>query len=236
MGWSDDDVLYTLGGSGNPDNTLNTAFRLAEALGDQYEELRQALISDEVLRVRLFALLGGSTALGDHLVAHPEEWKLLAEPLPTTSEIFQIMLGAVHAQPEPEDPTATKDLDRPGTYRAAITGLDAKKALKSTYRTLVMRVAAADLAGTYSAFKGYGADQPVLSYSEVTELLTTIADAALTAGLSVAVRSVCGDEPMNGTLAVIAMGKCGARELNYISDVDVIFVAEPHGCAGDEDC
>ena len=44
LGWSDDDVLYTLGGSGNPDNTLNTAFRLAEALGDQYEELRQALI------------------------------------------------------------------------------------------------------------------------------------------------------------------------------------------------
>ena len=28
-------------------------------------------------------------------------------------------------------------------------------------------------------------------------------------------------------LAVIGMGKCGARELNYISDVDVIFVAEP---------
>ena len=28
-------------------------------------------------------------------------------------------------------------------------------------------------------------------------------------------------------LAVIAMGKCGGRELNYISDVDVVFVAEP---------
>ena len=227
LGWSDDDVLYTLGGSGNPDITLNTAFRLAEALGDKYEELRQALIGDEVLRVRLFALLGGSTALGDHLVAHPEEWKLLAEPLPSASEIFQIMLGAVDAKPEPGDPTATEDLDQPGTYRAAITGTEAKKTLKSTYRTLVMRVAAADLAGTYSAFKGYGADQPVLSYSDVTELLTTIADAALTAALAVAVRSVCGDEPMNGKLAVIAMGKCGARELNYISDVDVIFVAEP---------
>ena len=23
------------------------------------------------------------------------------------------------------------------------------------------------------------------------------------------------------------MGKCGGRELNYVSDVDVIFVAEP---------
>ena len=28
-------------------------------------------------------------------------------------------------------------------------------------------------------------------------------------------------------IAVIAMGKCGARELNYVSDVDVIFVGEP---------
>ena len=27
-------------------------------------------------------------------------------------------------------------------------------------------------------------------------------------------------------LAVIAMGKCGGQELNYASDVDVVFVAE----------
>src|SRR5690606_11808645 len=33
-------------------------------------------------------------------------------------------------------------------------------------------------------------------------------------------------------LAVIGMGKCGGRELNYVSDVDVIFVAEP---VGDDD-
>ena len=31
----------------------------------------------------------------------------------------------------------------------------------------------------------------------------------------------------NTRIAVIGMGKCGARELNYISDVDVIYVAEP---------
>ncbi len=28
------------------------------------------------------------------------------------------------------------------------------------------------------------------------------------------------------------MGKCGGRELNYISDVDVVFVAEPAGIEG----
>ena len=50
---------------------------------------------------------------------------------------------------------------------------------------------------------------------------------ALTAALAVAIRHVYGDNPVESQLAVIAMGKCGARELNYISDVDVVFVAEP---------
>ena len=53
-----------------------------------------------------------------------------------------------------------------------------------------------------------------------------MADAALAAALNVAIRSVCGDDDAPPRLAVIAMGKCGARELNYVSDVDVIFVAE----------
>ena len=33
-------------------------------------------------------------------------------------------------------------------------------------------------------------------------------------------------QPNKVDLAIIAMGKCG-RELNYISDVDVVFIAEP---------
>ncbi|MBF6150429.1 bifunctional [glutamine synthetase] adenylyltransferase/[glutamine synthetase]-adenylyl-L-tyrosine phosphorylase, partial [Nocardia nova] len=44
---------------------------------------------------------------------------------------------------------------------------------------------------------------------------------------AVAVARVCKDEPVPVRLAVIAMGKCGACELNYVSDVDVVFVAEP---------
>lgn len=230
LGWmatADNEVLYTLGASGSPNLTLNTAYRLADALGSGYADLQKAITEDTTLRARLFALLGGSTALGDHLVAHPEEWRLLAEPLPTPEEIFQVMLRSVNAKPEPGDPTASADLDGPGTYRAGEAGNDAKRALKDAYRTLVMRVAAADLAGTFSSFKGYSPGEPELTYREVTELLTTIADAALTAGLAVALRSVLDDDEFSGKLAVIAMGKCGARELNYISDVDVIFVAEP---------
>ena len=33
--------------------------------------------------------------------------------------------------------------------------------------------------------------------------------------------------PRRARLAVVAMGKCGGHELNYVSDVDVIFVVEP---------
>src|SRR5690606_32700476 len=52
-------------------------------------------------------------------------------------------------------------------------------------------------------------------------------DAALTTALAVAVARVCRDEPCPVRLAVIAMGKSGACELNYVSDVDIVFVAEP---------
>ena len=37
----------------------------------------------------------------------------------------------------------------------------------------------------------------------------------------------CDDHGRGVRLAVIGMGKCGGRELNYVSDVDVIYVAEP---------
>ena len=46
------------------------------------------------------------------------------------------------------------------------------------------------------------------------------------ASLIVWTRTVCGESTPPPRLAIIAMGKCGARELNYVSDVDVIFVAE----------
>ncbi|MDT7548290.1 MAG: [glutamine synthetase] adenylyltransferase / [glutamine synthetase]-adenylyl-L-tyrosine, partial [Actinomycetota bacterium] len=46
------------------------------------------------------------------------------------------------------------------------------------------------------------------------------------AGLAVALAGLPADAP-GCRLAVIGMGKAGGRELNYVSDVDVVFVAEP---------
>jgi glutamate-ammonia-ligase adenylyltransferase len=61
---------------------------------------------------------------------------------------------------------------------------------------------------------------------DIAEELADLADAALEAGLAIA-RAELPADSVPCRLAIIAMGKCGGRELNYVSDVDVIFVAEP---------
>lgn len=211
--------------------------RIYDAIGEtERDKLTQALIDDEPLRVRLIALLGGSTALGDHLAAHPELWEQLALPLPEPTEMMQQLLGVINAVPatyielrentEDLDP-ASEDLSTPGTYRAGLEEAEARPQLKSTYRTLMMRLAAHDLAGSFYSRKGQTVGQPTVEFRQVTALTTALADAALTSALALAVRMVFGDDDLNMRLAVIAMGKCGAGELNYISDVDVIFVGEP---------
>ncbi|GAA2634473.1 bifunctional [glutamine synthetase] adenylyltransferase/[glutamine synthetase]-adenylyl-L-tyrosine phosphorylase [Dactylosporangium fulvum] len=84
--------------------------------------------------------------------------------------------------------------------------------LRSAYRRELLRIVAADLTGAADV--------------EVTmQRLTELADATLVAALGIAT----GEKDVSGVcrLAVIAMGKCGGRELNYVSDVDVVFVAEP---------
>ena len=63
---------------------------------------------------------------------------------------------------------------------------------------------------------------------ETAEELADLADAALDAALAIA-RAELPPDAVPVRFAIVAMGKCGARELNYASDVDVIFVAEPRG-------
>jgi glutamate-ammonia-ligase adenylyltransferase len=59
--------------------------------------------------------------------------------------------------------------------------------------------------------------------------LSRLADETLAAAYAIAVAGLPDGTP-EPRLAVVAMGKSGGNELNYVSDVDVIFVA-----AGDED-
>ena len=194
------DRLWALSRAPDPDAALRALIRLAENPETGWDELNAALLTERPLRGRLFAILGSSLALGDHLAVHPQSWKLLRgrAKLPTRDELHQAFTECVD-----------EALAEPGS---------AVPRLRTAYRDQLLLLAALDVAATVE-------DEPVLPFPVVGTQLSDVADAALAAALRVAEATVCGDRTPP-RLAVIAMGKCGARELNYVSDVDVIFVAE----------
>jgi glutamate-ammonia-ligase adenylyltransferase len=190
-------VLVALSHSPDPDLALRGVERLSEALGDRWTGLADALQADPVLRGRIFAVLGSSTALADFLVANPERWtRFVATRSVDIEEFAPTLVGAVDG----------------------LTGQDAVRRLRQEYRTLVSLIAADDLAHVVDP------DLPFVPYDEVAGQLSDLAVAALRAALAVAQAQVPRSD--EAQLAVIAMGKCGARELNYVSDVDVVFVGE----------
>ena len=193
------ELLGALSRAADPDLALRQLHRLVEAerrvrradravvaTDGSPSPLLTALRQDAGLRRRLTAVLGASSALGDHLVAHPDQWRALA-----TGD---------DGQPPPAD----------GTLEAAGEPLTVP-ALRQAYRLALLRIAAADLTGERDL-------------EETMAALTALADATLAAAYGIAVRELPAGTP-TPRLAVVAMGKCGGEELNYVSDVDVIFVA-----------
>ncbi|GAA3478978.1 bifunctional [glutamine synthetase] adenylyltransferase/[glutamine synthetase]-adenylyl-L-tyrosine phosphorylase [Streptomyces yanii] len=85
--------------------------------------------------------------------------------------------------------------------------------LRIAYRRCLLAIAARDVCGTTDV-------------AETAAELADLATATLRAALAIARTAAPADAALC-RLAVIAMGKCGGHELNYVSDVDVIFVAEP---------
>lgn len=219
LGWVNLDsveLLWALSRAANADLALRSLVRMHEGLGAGWAELDAGLRTDTGLRGRLFGVIGASSAFGDHLAANPDGWQLLRGDLdlPSHAELTDELLAAVGATPD----ASASELNL--VYRSTIIGPDAVAALRKTYRDQLMVLAAVDLAATVE-------NERVPPYQTVGRQLSDMADAALTAALAVAVATIYPNGPCTARLAVIAMGKCGARELNYVSDVDVVFVAEP---------
>ncbi|MFI5482882.1 bifunctional [glutamine synthetase] adenylyltransferase/[glutamine synthetase]-adenylyl-L-tyrosine phosphorylase [Streptomyces rubiginosohelvolus] len=84
--------------------------------------------------------------------------------------------------------------------------------LRVAYRRCLLTLAARDVCGT-------------TGLAQTAAELADLATATLRAALAIA-RTSAPEDAAQCRLAVVAMGKCGGRELNYISDVDVIFVGE----------
>ncbi|MBM6399353.1 bifunctional [glutamine synthetase] adenylyltransferase/[glutamine synthetase]-adenylyl-L-tyrosine phosphorylase [Phycicoccus sonneratiae] len=182
----------------DPDGALLGLVRFMEAAAD-VPGLREAVVTalhdDSLARRRLLAVLGASSALGDHLVAHPEHWTAVTEAAPVAASERVARLVAAVADPGEQTPA---------------------DALRVGYREQLLGIAALDTT----------AEDPLEVLPATAAALADLAAAALEAALRIA-RDEVGEEAARTRLAVVAMGKTGGRELNYISDVDVIFVAEP---------
>ncbi|UQX87288.1 bifunctional [glutamine synthetase] adenylyltransferase/[glutamine synthetase]-adenylyl-L-tyrosine phosphorylase [Jatrophihabitans telluris] len=203
----DDDaamIVSALARAADPDLALSALSGLVDTeLGRQ---VRHDLARNALFRSRLLYTLGASVALGEHLIRRPQAVAGLLEDRFDVAAAEERLAAAVGA--DVLDPvTGTSGC------AAAVGDYDAVNALRDAYRDELVRVAARDLAGE-------------LALEQVAEALADLAGYVLRAGLAVARRELPA-AAASCRLAVIAMGKTGGRELNYVSDVDVVFVAEP---------
>jgi glutamate-ammonia-ligase adenylyltransferase len=100
--------------------------------------------------------------------------------------------------------------------RAALAGSDCEDlaaALRRERSALATALAVADLAG-------------VIPLERLMETLADLADRALASALAAAFAERTPDDEPRG-FAIIALGKHGSRELNYSSDVDLLFLYDP---------
>ncbi|GAB3409206.1 bifunctional [glutamine synthetase] adenylyltransferase/[glutamine synthetase]-adenylyl-L-tyrosine phosphorylase [Flindersiella endophytica] len=204
-------IVASAAKAADPEQALNGLVGVLEGLdardADDTDraELSAAIARDEELRDRLLGVLGASAGLAEHLRRHPEHWRELADPQLTTVRPAAWALRA-------EMLAAVERADNP------------VDAIRVEYRRLLLRLSARDLAG--------GAGN--LQVDDVAAELADLAAAALDAALAIATAALPADAaPVR--LAIIGMGKTGGRELNYVSDVDVIFIAEPASDSGSED-
>jgi len=182
----------------DPDLAMGSFARLASEHPDEF----RAILADPPRLARTARVFGASVALGQHLGVRPEATAELSGPLVPrdAAQLRAELLDAVGADPASATPVA------------APTHADG---LRLAYRRALTRIAARDLE----------APDPLAVLPDIARELADLADATIETALALARGEVSGWQKVR--LAVLALGKCGARELNYVSDVDVIHVAEP---------
>jgi glutamate-ammonia-ligase adenylyltransferase len=203
IGASAEAALEWFSVAAEPTRAASELSRLVEA----HPAAVKPFLKDRVAGERLIRILGGSRGLAEFLQRHPTALKVLAKPVDRLQDQEQFrasMLKSVGAN----------------AGVANSTGDAARDALRVRYREHLVEVASFDLS----------AENPVTVLDAVGAALSDLAGAAIEASLAIARAELTAefgaDVVANVDLAIIGMGKCGARELNYLSDVDVIFVGQ----------
>ena len=201
-------LMKTLEQTCEPDIALRNLVDIIKALQSQGRDFHQ-VITDDAGLVRLVTVLGVSDEMGKLMRFRPELVMAAASDsceshLYNHAQRRAHVLEAVGADPaDNRMPKATKPL------------AEAATALRQTYRKQLAAIMAQDAT----------ADDPIEIQPRISQELSDLADAALEGALAIARNEVDGSEHVR--FAIIGMGKLGARELNYVSDVDLIYVVEP---------
>lgn len=166
-------------------------------------------IADSYGSAELLALLAGDDELRQRLLIVLGTSQALGEFLARHPE-YLTDLGA-----EDLSRTALRLADQ----RRQMASATSPDELRVHYHRKLLHIATRDLTA-------------LTTFEESSAEIADLAIATLGAALAIA----CKDEEDDALcrLAIIAMGKTGGRELNYISDVDVIFVYEPTARADDQ--
>lgn len=167
----------------------------------------------------LMQVLGASHAMGNWMRIHPNLMKAAANDpehlfAMTREERCADLLTAIQAYRA----TVVTSEKNNSFYTISLTTLgfaQAVSALRARYREHVAAIMSADLSSA----------DPVEVQPDISRKLSDAADAALEAALAVARSQVAGSSACK--FAIIAMGKLGAQEINYVSDIDLIYVVEP---------
>ena len=191
-------ALGELQRTADPDLALAGFDQLTRARPGLFGELAE----NPAFARRLIAVLGASVALNQHLGTHPDDVNALTGSVERrpAADLRAELLTAVGADPGAESPSAEKGRSDD---------------LRRAYRRALLRIAGRDLT----------AADPLGELPEVAGELADLADATVETALALARGEVPGWEKCR--LGIIALGKTGAGELNYVSDVDVLYLAEP---------
>lgn len=196
-------ALAALSKSASPDQALDGLILLSR----ENKSAVKKLLGKEESALRLAKLLGASSALSDFVSLNSFTLKEFEKEQKVVSktEYVQMLLSSI--------------ADSKLSFANQVTNL------RKAYRLELTKIAIFDVSSS----------DPASVQPRVSLALADLAAAALEAGLEIARRELTmstdygvftAEEVAATKLAVIGMGKGGAGELNYISDVDVIFVAE----------
>jgi glutamate-ammonia-ligase adenylyltransferase len=206
LGWKEAELEAVWAGAAAAPDPLAFLLNLSKLADTLSPGELEGILSRPARRNVLSALLGGSEFLADQIARRREIFSFLF--------LEEAFLRRVSG----EDLTA----EAGASARGSRTESGIKAALRRIKLREVARIAARDLSG-------------LAPLPEVTEDLSALASASLSAALAFSRRELTeryGAPRVEGTggrecgFVVMGMGKLGARELNFSSDIDLLYLYE----------